>query len=248
MKHYIHKALLEEHSEYFKKSLNGPWKEAEDKVVCLDDVDCHSCKYIATPPHYDDLTDVDSVSIFVGWLYTRKLPGLIEEWSEDEFPEDRSQLENSFAQSAGPQLSMLKAAILADRMLSSKLRQAIEHRLIDYFTSKDRNMVPSYEAVTYAFAHLPHTSAVLRLLIDAQCQFFREEYDTEQNGELERRAHLPNAFLIGVMIRYAKLNAARLVKLNDLDRHRHKKLFEQKLDRCDYHNHATEQERKECCY
>jgi hypothetical protein len=44
VKHYVHKALLEEHSEYFKKALNGPWKEAEDKVVCLDDVDCCTCK------------------------------------------------------------------------------------------------------------------------------------------------------------------------------------------------------------
>jgi hypothetical protein len=45
VKHLVHKALLEENSEYFKKALNGPWKEAEDKVLCLDDVDCRSCEY-----------------------------------------------------------------------------------------------------------------------------------------------------------------------------------------------------------
>lgn len=39
--------LLHEHSEYFKRALNGSWKEAEDKVVCLDDVDCGSCEYTA---------------------------------------------------------------------------------------------------------------------------------------------------------------------------------------------------------
>jgi len=89
VKHYIHKVLLEEHSEYFQKALNGPWKEAEDKVVILDDVDCHSCKYVVTPPHCDELADINLVSIFVNWLYTRKLPGLTEAWSEDEFPEDR---------------------------------------------------------------------------------------------------------------------------------------------------------------
>jgi hypothetical protein len=27
-KYHIHKALLTEHSEYFKKALNGPWKES----------------------------------------------------------------------------------------------------------------------------------------------------------------------------------------------------------------------------
>lgn len=46
MKHFVHKALLEKHSRYFRKALNGSWKEGEDKVVCLDDVDCTTCKFI----------------------------------------------------------------------------------------------------------------------------------------------------------------------------------------------------------
>lgn len=45
VRHFVHKALLEEHSEYFKRALNGSWKEAEDRVVCLDNVDCGSCEY-----------------------------------------------------------------------------------------------------------------------------------------------------------------------------------------------------------
>ena len=44
VKHYVHRALLEEHSEYFKRALNGSWKEAEDKTVCLDDVECSTCE------------------------------------------------------------------------------------------------------------------------------------------------------------------------------------------------------------
>lgn len=44
VKHFVRKTVLEEHSEYFKRALNGSWKEADDKVVCLDDVDCSTCK------------------------------------------------------------------------------------------------------------------------------------------------------------------------------------------------------------
>ncbi|KAJ4361298.1 hypothetical protein N0V95_002000 [Ascochyta clinopodiicola] len=38
----VYKALLVEHSEYFKKALTGPWKEAEDRVVRLEDVESHT--------------------------------------------------------------------------------------------------------------------------------------------------------------------------------------------------------------
>ncbi|KAF2625438.1 hypothetical protein BU25DRAFT_473406 [Macroventuria anomochaeta] len=37
-KHYIHKAFLVFHSEYFRKALQDPWKEARDAVVLLHDV------------------------------------------------------------------------------------------------------------------------------------------------------------------------------------------------------------------
>lgn len=37
-KRYIHKALLVHHSEYFRKALSGPWKEAEEGIVRLEDV------------------------------------------------------------------------------------------------------------------------------------------------------------------------------------------------------------------
>ena len=39
----ILKALLVQHSEYFKRALNGPWKEAEDGAVKLEDVADRTC-------------------------------------------------------------------------------------------------------------------------------------------------------------------------------------------------------------
>jgi len=48
-KYYIHKALLVHHSEYFRKALQGSWKEAPEGVVELEDIDhcaCKSCDHV----------------------------------------------------------------------------------------------------------------------------------------------------------------------------------------------------------
>jgi hypothetical protein len=41
----VHRTLLAEHSDYFRKALSGPWKEAEEGIVTLEDVDCQTCKH-----------------------------------------------------------------------------------------------------------------------------------------------------------------------------------------------------------
>ncbi|KAH7084925.1 hypothetical protein BKA63DRAFT_5680 [Paraphoma chrysanthemicola] len=38
-KHYVHKAMLVHHSEYFRKALQGPWEEARSGKVVLEDVE-----------------------------------------------------------------------------------------------------------------------------------------------------------------------------------------------------------------
>jgi hypothetical protein len=44
-KYHVHKALLTENSEYFKKALNGRWKESQEGLVRLEDVSCHTCMF-----------------------------------------------------------------------------------------------------------------------------------------------------------------------------------------------------------
>lgn len=41
----VHTDLLTHHSEYFRKSLNGPWKEASERVVPLVDIEPRTCKF-----------------------------------------------------------------------------------------------------------------------------------------------------------------------------------------------------------
>jgi len=42
-KYCVHKALLTHHSEYFCKALQGPWKEAHEGVVTLEDIESAVC-------------------------------------------------------------------------------------------------------------------------------------------------------------------------------------------------------------
>lgn len=37
--YYIHKALLIHHSDFFRKALLGPWRESEEGIVKLHDVE-----------------------------------------------------------------------------------------------------------------------------------------------------------------------------------------------------------------
>jgi hypothetical protein len=44
VKYVVHRAVITEESEYFKKALKGPWKEAEQGIVRLEDVEPKICK------------------------------------------------------------------------------------------------------------------------------------------------------------------------------------------------------------
>ncbi|KAF9693742.1 hypothetical protein EKO04_008147 [Ascochyta lentis] len=192
VKYYVHKALLEEHSEYFKRALNGPWKEAEEKVVCLDDVECRTFE------------------VFVDWLYTRKLPAKRTGWVGEEYDSEWY---------ITLQIPMMKACAFANRMLSPDFLHAMEHRLIDHFIASGN--VPFYEAIIFAFENLPPTSLILKALVDAHCRSFDEAEDTEENGELELRSQLPNTFLVDVMLRYVKLKSRKQTLLDRCDYHGH---------------------------
>lgn len=42
--YYLHRALLTYHSESFRPALTGPWKEAEEGVVTLHDIETSTCR------------------------------------------------------------------------------------------------------------------------------------------------------------------------------------------------------------
>jgi hypothetical protein len=191
-----------------------------------------------SPSPGNNTADNTTVAVFVEWLYTRKIPATSDGFNDDRCPQvSDDKLWNHWY--TNTQLAMLKAYTLADRMISPDLCKALEHHIIGSFIEEGS---PNYGAVIYAFTHLPPTNPILRVMIDSRCHFIGDIDDEEHNGELQLRAQLPNAFLVGVMLRLAKVNSEQFAKLKRCDHGD----FVGKLDACDYHDHATEKERKKC--
>ncbi|KAH9881261.1 hypothetical protein J1614_001757 [Plenodomus biglobosus] len=142
------------------------------------------------------------VGLFIDWLYTQRLPE--------------------------QQLVRVKASIFGDCILAPTFRQAILDDLVSYMISPV--VTPYYTAVILAFKNLPAGDPTLRLFIDAHCASYRPDFDTVDYGELQLQGCMPNAFLIGVMVKYAE-NMGQL-KID--------------MDECDYHGHRDEEARTLC--
>ncbi|KAH7345949.1 hypothetical protein BKA66DRAFT_576754 [Pyrenochaeta sp. MPI-SDFR-AT-0127] len=175
-KYYVHRSLLIEHSEFFKKALSGQWKEAQEGVVTVDDVDC------------------STFDIFVNWMYTQRLPEDDDEWSNG--------LGRGPRMIGEPILMRVKAMVLGDRILAPVFEREVRHGLIRELVD-ERGLC--YEPIIYAFANLPSEHPILDLMVDVHCCDFVESGDTKTNGELERRHRLPHEFLLRTMFRYARL-------------------------------------------
>ncbi|KAI4628617.1 hypothetical protein J4E83_003170 [Alternaria metachromatica] len=215
-RYHVHRSLLVEHSGYFKKALNGPWKEAQDGVVILEDVECSTCegKTFRSMHHS---TNEAIVSIFVDWVYSQRLPKNDAAWC-DEADEDIGK----------SQLARTKALVFGDRMLSPVFHKTVRDSLVEHIIE----WAVYYRAVIYAFLNLPKDHAILDLFVEVHCREFQDSLDTVGNGELELRASLPHDFLMRVIVRYSQI--AKSV------------LPEGELKPCDYHGHADEEEKKQC--
>ncbi|KAH5498417.1 hypothetical protein HBI52_183580 [Parastagonospora nodorum] len=93
---------------------------------------------------------------------------------------------------------------------------------------------PWLAEVIFAFAHIPHDRRILNLLVDCHCNgsISRKELAFDEGPELQHQ--LPIEFFLRVMDRYAYLR--------QYDDGGEEPLF----IKCDYHEHATEDERAVC--
>jgi hypothetical protein len=41
--YYVHKSLLSDQSAYFDRAFKGKWREAEESIAMLENVDCFTC-------------------------------------------------------------------------------------------------------------------------------------------------------------------------------------------------------------
>lgn len=119
--------------------------------------------------------------------------------------------------------------MFGERFLAPDFARACQYRIIDWFTTVRGS--PLYESVIYAYQNLPSDSLVLKVLVDAHCQYFEPEMDNYDDGALRRREQLPQKFLLSCVLKYAEKGS-----LDQME----------ELDRCDYHGHTTSEERKAC--
>ncbi|KAJ4365321.1 hypothetical protein N0V83_008941 [Neocucurbitaria cava] len=126
------------------------------------------------------------------------------------------------------QLFRLKLCILADRLVADVFAHAANHCFVDHVL---REQHVDYAVVIHAWKPwLPPNHPIMDFLVDAQCATGRRDKDTAANGRLALREQLPNGFLLKVMDRGPIINTDQ----------------RSLLYRCDYHDHVSEQERKDC--
>lgn len=174
-KYSVYAELIAYYSGYFKGTLNGKWKEAEDRVIELPDIE---------PRVFD---------IFIDWLYSQKLPKKTRDWLTPT-PELEA---GSHGHGQLAERLMMKSYVFADRFLVPQFRVAL-YRYYANFCNSGGNP-PYYDAIIYAFDNLPPTSAMLTLLVRTHCAYWNEGSDTADNGELELRQDLPQDFFFRIM-------------------------------------------------
>lgn len=122
---------------------------------------------------------------------------------------------------ANVQILRIKACVFADRFLASEFARAMRHRLIFRIIHCESVQWPM---VVYAFENLPEDDQILQLLVDMQCH--EADIETEFENDLRR------SYMLRAMRTYAKWQK-----------------FDEPVPQpkdCDYHEHATEEERREC--
>ncbi|KAF3037572.1 hypothetical protein E8E11_001476 [Didymella keratinophila] len=176
----VHKLLLAQHSEYFKRALNGSWRESEEGRIPLEDV------------------DREIFDIFVNWLYSQRLP----EWERLE-PQGCSCSESTHNDciKRARDLLWMKIHVFANRFQSTYLKGAAHTQHLDEYFA--HNTSPYFSVVKYAFVNLTSDNIMLRFSVDVHCR--GHDTDADVGQELMDRDELPREFLIRVMEQYSRL-------------------------------------------
>ena len=218
--YHVHKALLTHHSEYFRNAFNGSWKESDNKLVTLEDV------------------ETVAVDIFVHWLYNQRMP------DDDECYSLRQQNMTSVLHVDDDPLitGYTKAIVFGDRFLAPVFRQAahdcIAISVVDDYNHEFLRPPPFFTATQYAFDNLPSNHSTLDLLLDVQCR----HWDVSQHGvneEVVIAELLKQDLSPGMLIRMIARYSSRAINF-ELE------WWTTSLDRCDYHDHLNDEEREGC--
>ncbi|KAF2642246.1 hypothetical protein P280DRAFT_467641, partial [Massarina eburnea CBS 473.64] len=181
---HVYTALLTYYSDYFAKTLSGDWKEAQDRTITLPDID---------PRIF---------SIFVDWLYTKRLPVKSKDWiplvGSFATLEESSSEHNRLVD-----ILRTHTYVFADRFMVPGFRCAVHNDIANDLTLAGNT--PFYDMVILAFDNLPAKNKLLTLLVKMHCAHWKPRCDRKNKGEISRRKELPYEFLLRAMILYGKI-------------------------------------------
>ncbi|PSN63930.1 hypothetical protein BS50DRAFT_647823 [Corynespora cassiicola Philippines] len=212
VRYHVPKPLLCRHSEYFNAALNVRWREGNSPIIL-------------------ETVEVAVWEIFLGWLYTQKVPRPLKEWKAavrlglSKGASGPSPLTECIPQHDGSMLRIMTYAF-ADRFLVSELYLALNRQIVDA-TILFR---PNLDVIIFGFAHFHNNDPLLKLFVDQFCAYKKREWAAIENAYYE---DLPADFLRRVSERALAAYYERKIKLTEL-------LV------CDYHGHKTDEERESC--
>jgi hypothetical protein len=178
----LHKALLTHHSEYFRNAFNGSWKEANDKLISLDDV------------------EVVAVDIFANWLYTQQVPNS----SEVDSLADLENIDDKYDDDDSTITGYTKALVFGARFMVPLFRKAVHDCIVDTLLPKSNVPYepPCFTATKYAHENLSPNHKILELLLNYHCRYLvmgETEDDIAEWAEWD----LPPMLLIRMVARHS---------------------------------------------
>jgi hypothetical protein len=155
----ILKAFLVYYSDYFKTALERPWKEAEDRMISLDDI------------------EPGVFNLFINWLYTQNLPADSSEWFEAGGMKDTPPRD----QWINRDMLRLKLYVFADRFLIPTLRKQLSLQI-----ANDTNIScsPHPEVLLFAAENIPENDSIYDFFVDTTSRHFDHDADGEDNKQL----------------------------------------------------------------
>lgn len=162
---------------------------------------------------------------FLDWLYFRELHELVPD--EDDANEACGQ--NDFTEAdieASNQVRLVRLYVFADKYNTPALKLVAVSKMLSQL--KDCNL-PWYQTVIEAFEILHEEDPMLKLFIELYAFRFA---GLEPDVEKKMKPFLPNGFLYGVMLQKARMTD--------------KKSKPPFANKCRYHTHSDETEKKAC--
>jgi hypothetical protein len=164
---------------------------------------------------------------FVHWLYYQRLPSAS---SGDD--ETLVQSWGATHRNAILTTNLIKMYILADSRIVPALRRQVLDCLYDHMYEVD---LPHRDLMVYAFENLKSDSPLCQMLLDFCIHYGWDEVNGIKQTEGEGHKHWPAEYLYA----YARRATEIVDKMKYDERHTN-------LDKCDYHEHETDEERDEC--